>query len=242
VGNLTDLLFELSSEERMAILGKLGVEPLKLSHVASNLDITVTEASRHLQRLVDTGLIQKDSEGLYGVTPYGDLVLSLVPALDFVSRNREYFSEHSIMVIPPKLRSRLGELSVGKYISDTITTVTHYWEILNEAEEFAYSIKTSPLPTLYDEESPIRVENRTILQDEIHIPEAFYLGDSTRRFLKRVQVFLLVTEKEAIFSLPYLNGKIDYCAFMSKDPNFRNWCLDLFLYFWEEAKPTPSTS
>ena len=214
-----------------------------MSHVSSNLDITVTEASRHLQRLVDTGLIRKDSEGLYEVTLYGGLVLSLVPGLDFISRNREYFSEHSVMVIPPKLRTRLGELSAGRYISDTITTVTHYWEILNEAEEFAYSVKTSPLPTLYDEEAPVKAETRTILQDDIHLPEAFYFPEGiTRRFLKKVQIFLLVTEKEAIISLPYMNGKVDYCSFTSKDPDFRGWCMDLFLHLWEEAKPNPSVT
>jgi predicted transcriptional regulator len=241
VGSLADLLFELSSEERMAILKRLSEEPLKLSHVASRLDLTVTEASRHLQRLVDNGLIRKDSDGLYTVTPYGALVLSLVPGLDFVSQNRTYFAEHSMSTIPPKFRNRIGELLTSEHLTDTIMTVTQYWEILNEAEEFIFSIKTNPLPALNDETIQIKTDSRSILQEGLSIPEAWQLlGGVTRRFLPKVEVFLLVTEKEALFSLPYLNGNIDYCAFMSGDPDFRSWCKDLFLHFWDEAKTNPS--
>jgi predicted transcriptional regulator len=241
VGSLADLLFELSSEERMAILKRLSEEPLKLSHVASRLDLTVTEASRHLQRLVDNGLIRKDSDGLYTVTPYSALVLSLVPGLDFVSQNRTYFAEHSMSAIPPKFRNRIGELFTSEHLTDTIMTVTHYWEILNEAEEFTFSIKTNPLPALNDETIQIKTDSRSILQEGLSTPEAWQLlGGVTRRFLPKVEVFLLVTEKEALFSLPYLNGNIDYCAFMSGDHDFRSWCKDLFLHFWEEAKPNPS--
>jgi predicted transcriptional regulator len=122
VGNLADLLFELSSEERMDILVKLNRKPMKLSHIAPELKITVAEASRHLQRLSDTGLIQKNSDGLYAVTPYGSLVLSLMPGLDFTSRNRGYFSEHLVSVIPHKFRNRIGELATGTLLSEMMTT------------------------------------------------------------------------------------------------------------------------
>lgn len=52
--NLCGLLFELSSAERMNMLNSLRNERLKLSHLAKRLDMTVTETSRHLQRLSDS--------------------------------------------------------------------------------------------------------------------------------------------------------------------------------------------
>lgn len=226
----------------MAILGRLSGESLRLSQVAGKLDITVAEASRHLQRLSDTGLIQKDADGRYGVTPYGSLVLSLVPGLDFASQNRAYFAEHSTLALPPKFRNRIGELSSGKHLKDTMATFGNIQEVLKDAEEFAFSMHNTPIPLDND---PLfhKIDSRSILQEGMPIGEGWRLLEGvTRRFLKKVEVFLLVTEKKAIFGLPYLNGNIDYCAFIGKDPSFRGWCSDLFLYFWEEAKPNPSIS
>jgi predicted transcriptional regulator len=242
VGSLTDLLFELSSEERMAILRRLSDEPLKLSHIASRLEFTVTETSRHLQRLEDIGLIQKESDGLYTATAYATLVLSLLPGLDFTSRNRTYFSEHSMSAIPPKFRNRMGELSTGKPLKDTMTTFSFIPRMILDAKEYAFSMKDSPIPLHGYETLNVQIDNRSILQeDRVYVGERLLEG-VTRRFLSKVEVFLLVTEKEALFSAPYLNGNIDYCSFMSDDPNFKNWCKELFLHFWEKAKPNPSIS
>ena len=100
------LFFELPSDERMTILGNLSREALKLSHLAQRQDMTVTETSRHLQRLSDAELILKDSEGLYKVTPYGRLILSLLPSLSFVSGNRAYFQEHDTSDLPGRESQR----------------------------------------------------------------------------------------------------------------------------------------
>ena len=67
------LLFELSSAERINIMLELQKAKLKLSHLARKQDLTVTEASRHLQRLNEARLIRKDVDGLYGLTAFGTL-------------------------------------------------------------------------------------------------------------------------------------------------------------------------
>jgi predicted transcriptional regulator len=242
VGNLADILFELSSEERMAILGKLSEKPMKLSHIAIKLKITVAEASRHLQRLSDTEMIQKNSDGLYAVTPHGKLVLSLMSGLDFASRNRDYFSEHSVSAIPPKFRQRIGELSTGKPLMEMMTTFENIQKILQGAEEFAYSMKPNPFPLtgIQIDES---IDKKSILQDGFSLLGGRPLLEGVkRRFLSKVEVFLIVTEKKGIIGLPYINGHIDTCGFIGEDPEFREWCKDLFLYYWEEAKPNPSNS
>ena len=63
--DLCDLLFEFSSPERMRIMKSLLAERLKLTQVSKKLDMTVTEASRHLQRLSDIQLIEKDVDGAF---------------------------------------------------------------------------------------------------------------------------------------------------------------------------------
>ena len=73
--DLCDLLFEFSSTERMNIMLSLQEERLKLSHVSNKLNMTVTETSRHLQRLSDIRLIEKDVGGdlrSYAIWRVGD--------------------------------------------------------------------------------------------------------------------------------------------------------------------------
>jgi predicted transcriptional regulator len=66
---LCGLLFELSSTERLNILLELQGKEHKLSQLSKDLDLTVSETSRHFQRLSEVGLVQKESDGLYKVTP-----------------------------------------------------------------------------------------------------------------------------------------------------------------------------
>ena len=242
MGNLADLLFELSSEERMTILKKLDEKPMKLSHIATKLKINVAEASRHLQRLSDTGLIEKNSDGLYVVTSYGSLVLSLMPALDFTSRNRDYFSEHSVSVIPPKFRNRIGELSTGTRLMEMMTTFSNIQQIFQGAEEFLFSMKPNPIPIIGIQLNET-IEYKSILQEDFSLQGGRPLREGVkRRFLPKVEVFILVTEKEGLIALPFINGHIDTCAFIGKDPEFREWCKDLFLHYWEAATPNSSIS
>ncbi len=58
-----------------------------------------------------------------------------------------------------------------------------------------------------------------------------------RRVLEKVDVIIIVTENEAHFCLPDRSGKIDYVGFSGNDQQFHKWCKDLFLYYWEKAKP-----
>jgi predicted transcriptional regulator len=58
-----------------------------------------------------------------------------------------------------------------------------------------------------------------------------------RRLLPKVDFHLIVTDKEAAFGLTYMDGRMDYAQFVSKDERFRGWCHDLFQHCWDRAKP-----
>jgi len=62
---LSNLFFELSHEDRLVILHTLREKPLKLTMIASKMKISSQEAYRHIQRLVDSGLVAKTTEGNY---------------------------------------------------------------------------------------------------------------------------------------------------------------------------------
>lgn len=117
-----ELLFELSSIERMSILLEVQKQSLKMSQVSKALSMTTTESFRHLQRLSEAKLVQKDTEGAYGLTPFGALALTQLSGLNFVSENRQYFMEHAVSHLPYEFISRIGELSSCSLVSNDIMT------------------------------------------------------------------------------------------------------------------------
>jgi len=238
---LGNLLFELSSEERMTILTNLSKEPLKLSHLAQRQDMTVTETSRHLQRLSDAELITKDSEGLHRITPYGRLILSLIPSLGFVSENRAYFQEHDTSALPPEFVARLGELSSFTFNEDTITNLVHHMKILEESEEYCWTAANQfhlGSPPLIPEALKRGIDLHTILPTEVIPPPGFKPTEGVqRRTIPGFNLVLIVSEKEAVLGLPYLSGKMDHAQYFSTDPAFLRWCRDLYIHYWDRAKP-----
>src|ERR1051325_1630535 len=61
-------------------------------------------------RLTDSGLVSKDSEGELILTPYGKIIVSLIPSYDFLFDQRTYFLEHSLDKLPLKFIQRIGAL------------------------------------------------------------------------------------------------------------------------------------
>lgn len=246
--NLCRLLFELSSNERMNVLSRIQKQKLKLSQLSKELDMSVTETSRHLERLSKTKLIQKDIDGSYRLTLFGELTLSLLPSLDFVSRNMDYFLERDIFCIPYEFISRIGELAEGELGDDTLKNISEVGIMLQEAQEYIWimsdQILTSATPIVGDKVKS-GVEYRIIFPEDLVPPPGFKPLPSAagiqRRALPKVEVVIVMTEKVAVFCLRNLCGKIDYTGFGGGDPKFHKWVRDLYLHYWDKAKPTISS-
>jgi predicted transcriptional regulator len=229
----------------MSILNDLINEPLKPSNLAQKHNMTVTETSRHIQRLSDEELISKDAEGYYKVTPYGKLILSLLPSLSFVLENRKYFQEHDTSMLPSEFIARFGELSNFTFNEDTISNLLHHMKILKESEEFCWTAATQfhlSAPPFIAEALERGVDLRTILPTDLTPPPDFTPAKGVqRRALSSFNLVVIVSEKEAVVGLPYLSGKMDHSQYFSMDSDFLKWCKDLFLYYWNIAKPMLSS-
>ena len=238
---LCDLIFELSSSERLRILSLLNGEKLKLSNISKKLDITVPEASRHLQRLSEAQLIQKDSEGSYHLTSYGELILRQLPGLDFILGNRQYFLEHDTSHLPHQFISRIGELSLGSLNKDALACIAYAELALKQAEEYSWSLTDQVIAsssTIIEEKIREGIKMRSMLPEKLVIPPGYNPPFGVeRRTLPKIEIRVMVTEKEAMFGLPFLSGQMDYAQIISKDAKFREWCRDLYLFYWEKAKP-----
>jgi predicted transcriptional regulator len=113
--------------------------------------------------------------------------------------------------------------------------------MFRESEEFCWGVADqvhwSARPIVV-EQLKKGVEFRSVFPEDIVPPEGYQpVIGVERRFLPKVDVVVVLTDKEAVFGLPLLSGKMDYAQFASKDPVFRKWCQDLFLHYWDEGKP-----
>jgi predicted transcriptional regulator len=78
-----DIFIELAGELRCSILLKLREKgEYKQSLLTKDLDVTVQEAHRQVERLVNTGLAYRDS-GFLRLTPYGSIITAQLPCFDF---------------------------------------------------------------------------------------------------------------------------------------------------------------
>lgn len=238
---LSDLLFELSNEDRMKILLELEKGPKNLTRIAKNLDFTSQGTSRNVARLLQMSLITRNLEGNYILTPYGRVSLKLLSAYEFLSRNRQYFLSHDASVLPYEFINRLGELSESSFQGDFVTNYVLEGEMAKQAEKYVYSMGdqiNAHSPPIIAEKLKLGVEFRSIFPETIVPPPGFRPAAGVdRRLLPKVQVGIMLTDKKAMFGLPTLDGKMDGEHFASEDPKFRRWCLDLFNYYWDQGKP-----
>jgi predicted transcriptional regulator len=241
---LSKLLFELSSSERINIMSEIQKQRLKLSHISKRLDMTVTEASRHLQRLSEAKLVEKDVEGLYKLTPFGELTLSLLPSFDFISKHRDYFTTHTISHLPHEFINRIGDLLNCTFTDDVMVAFHSVENLIQAAQEYVWILSNqvlmSTLPFL--EEAVKRgVKFRLILPKDMTPPPGFKpipaIPLIQRRTLQKVDVIIAMSEKQARVAFPTTDKSMDHIGFGSTDDRSHKWCKDLFLYYWERATP-----
>ena len=227
--------------ERLKILLELEKGPKNLTGIAKDLDFTSQGTSRNVARLVETSIIRKNQDGEYELTSYGSISLRLLSSYEFLSRNRQYFLRHDASVLPYEFINRLGELSASSFQEDFITNYVIEGEMAKQAEEYAYSMgkqfNVNATPIIV-EKVKLGVEFRSIFPETVVPPPGFRPAAGViRRLLPKVQMGLTVTDKKAMFGLPTLDGKMDGANFVSEDPKFHKWCLDLFNYYWDRGKP-----
>jgi predicted transcriptional regulator len=241
---LSDIHFLLTSADRRRIIDELLTTSLKLNDVAKKLDMTATEAFRQLQRLTDAGLLEKTSEGKYRSTSYAKLILESSAAMDFLSRHREYFLDHDVSLIPPQFRARFGELSKAVLHTEAVPNINTGTDVLKSAEVRIDVIGEHRLEQhtqIAKQRSQGGVKVRTLLQENNieSMKEELTLAIPSleRRFIPRVCAVMIMTEKIVGFTLPRLDGKIDYQVFAANDPESMRWAGDLFEDQWNKGRP-----
>lgn len=264
--NLDDMLFEVSSEIRLRILESLMDGPATVTDVSNRLDLSMTEASRHFNRLSQVGLIRKNPDRDYSITILGKTVLAQLGPLEFITRHSDYFDSHDATRIPAKFLNRINELADADPTytqrANVIRSVEKMKNISLEAEEYYYSIldDSSMELVLYaepDDESadavkekvesgiryralfPAGVEIDKIPQESLTgFIELHRSGSFEFRIIERTDLFLHMNEKGvSLLAFPDMNDNFDYLGFEAADDRTINWCREVFDHYWGSSKP-----
>jgi predicted transcriptional regulator len=253
------IFFELASEQRLSILFRLNKRSSKLAQLAKDLDVTMQEVHRNLNRLQEAGLIRKDANGQFSLTTFGTTILLQIPTMNFLSRNKEYFSDHYLGDIPMKFVHRIGALDNSEYIEGLVAVLERWKQIYNSAREYIYGmlpqIPLELIETLLAilkqrgikfnyilSQQTVVPKKRTDLLKDAGFQDLLKKGLVERRMVDKMPVAVILNEKEATVMFPTLKrgqpvADLNSIFYSGKDNLlFHEWCLDYFRYSWYGAK------
>ena len=250
---------ELASSQRLSILFKLSLRNNKISNLAKDLNVTIQEIHRNINRLVDAGLVHKGAEGIFSLTTFGRTIIKQISTFHFLSRNKDYFSDHTLGDLSIKFIQRIGALNNCDYISGVVAVIELWKQLYNESNEYIYGLLPQ-IPLELIETALSRVKERSlkfryILPQKAIVPKkrtdllrssGFYellkAGLVERKMIDVIQVAVVLNEKQSTVMFKNSKGQIDMNSiFFSKDTStdnglFHEWCLDYFRYCWEHSK------
>lgn len=236
-------LFDLLSPDRLTLVSELNQRKLNLTALSKLLKCTLQECSRNLGRLSDSGFVKKDSDGLYETTSFGRAMLSQVPSLRFLVRERNYFLSHDLSFLPRGFVERIGELVQGKRVDHTGLVLDHIREAVSKAREYVWLIADQIMPRYpgigsdYSKDVSVKMVAEQTIDKKILSETRTILPRSEIGFLHEVKIAMAINEKIAGLCFPGVNGKIDFNGgFTGEDPSFRGWCTDLFDYYWSRSR------
>ncbi len=248
-----ELLFELSHSVRYGIMNTLAQEPLKLTKLGELVGANNPEVSRHLDRLRKASLVEKDRDGFYYTTPFGNCVMSVLPYLSFITSHPKYFMEHDLSGLPPGFMSRLGELKPCEIVEGTTVNILKM-ERLSRASKERFFVVSNELITKPTEQDFADLNQaleegfdfRIILpEDQLKDKNLMLIADlcgSKRdqhfRVLPQVPMLCNIVDNEVMLAFLDNRGKVDFSvSFCSTDPGVLRWCEDLMNYLWDHSKP-----
>ncbi|TFH16876.1 DUF1724 domain-containing protein [Candidatus Bathyarchaeota archaeon] len=251
-----DTLFEVSNSYRYEMLQILLTKPMRTTDVANKLGLTSQEISRHASRLMESGLIHKDVEGLFHLTNFGSLINVLLEEFIFASKHREYFIQHTTNRISQEFVKRLGELSESICVEDTLGFLHYIDKLIKDSTEYVWLLVDHyPLTFLgsiieglkkgvnfriieLDEMVAGPHMNLASLEEEQIIRDAKETQLSEQKVLEKIGVFMFISEDRCAIAFPNLQGEFDYKGFIASDERAIKWCLNIFQYHWNKALET----
>lgn len=259
--NTARTFFELGSSQRIAILFKIAEAKCNLAKLSKDLGSTVPEVRRNIIRLTICGFVERESKGTFFLTTFGKTILEHIPTLDFLFRNKDYFSDHTLSPLPLKFRRRIGSLSNSKLTSGLVPIDERLNEIYTRSQDYVCAmIPEVPLDLIESivtrlkkvEKEGFRFsyilpthatvpKRRKELLQALGFNELLKRGTVERKMVNSLLIGVVLNDKQACVMFPRIqrNDKIEIdmnSMFYGDDPDFHEWCLDYYRYIWHNAR------
>ena len=249
---ITELFLEVSSDVRYNILRKLKIKSQKQSRIAKELDMTLPESHRQFERLSKTEMVVKDVDGLYSLTPFGDIFLRHLESLEFLLKYKNYFQSHTLGNLPLKFEKRISDLNKCELIGGAfvlnekmikIASSGKYLRVISaHVPPDAFRNGLSSAKKTGKQVSIIYAKNTVIPKGfkkeftDKDVQELIAQGKYERRMTDKVQVYLVINDTTSMVLFPDLKGNVDLnFGFVSEDPIFHEWCVDYHQHMWEKS-------
>ena len=259
--NTARTFFELGSAQRLAILYKIAEVRCNLSRLSKDLGCTMPEVRRNIIRLTNSGMVDRESNGTFFLTTFGKTILDQIPTLDFLSRNKDYFSDHTFSALPLKFIRRIGSLTNSKLVSGLVSVDERLNDIYNRSQEYVYAmIPEVPIDLIESIVARLKkIENKNFrfsyilpahatvpkrrkqLLESLGFEELLKKGTVERKMVNSVLIGVVLNDEQGCVMFPRIhkNDKIEIdmnSMFYGDDPDFHEWCLDYYRYLWHNAR------
>ena len=246
---------ELSNPIRLEIMHLLYNKVSTISLMAKTFKTSIPAIQKHTDRLLLSGLIERQENGTITLSPTGYAILEQVPFFEFLSKYRDYFQVHTFGDLPLRFIHRLGELNASELIENEMEVWEKQRDCIFKTAKFSFGMTTQIPLEVYDifldklkegvtlrgvvGDNTIAAKGNAKLVKKIGIHKKIPKEKMEWRKIDKIRVFVIATENEGFVS--FENKKTNDAdlssTFYSKDPEFCKWCLDVFNYFWDTAKP-----
>lgn len=251
--SIAEYFLELASEQRLRILNELSVKPTRINKLAKKLKVTPQEIHRNLDRLALAGMVKKGLEDHYVITTPGNVMLSQMSLVSFLTKNKKFFDAHNLDDLPLKFTKRLGVLEGCQHIKGVTAVLDKWRKIYVNSKEYVYDVLSESPPEMMVPLLKRIIKGsvyRHVISKEFAEPDGrdeslekmgYYTfieqGQIQRREQNSVSVILLINEKEAGVIFSTANNEPDLRnMFYGTGSGFHEWCLDYFDDVWKKSK------
>lgn len=250
---------QLANSHRLQIMFFLHKQTGKMSTLSRSLKMSMQDAKRNLDNLLSEGLVERDSKGVFSLTTFGSMIVRQIPSMDFLSRNKEYFSDHNFGEIPDKFIHRIGELNDSKSVKGYVTVIEKIKGMYAEAEEYIYGmlpeVSLELVEAIVSKIKTKRIRFSYILPEKAIVPKVCHelVKDSNYiqlshqglingRMIKKISAAVVVTDRQGAVMFPFDDGETDIRTMFvsdndrSDDDLFHDWCVDFFKHNWDNSE------
>src|SRR5689334_8372898 len=103
---------------RWALLRALALEPLRYTDLAKEVELSDGEVTRNLRLLTESGLVRKDLDNRFALSPLGQAALHFGEGLEVLGRHGHILSNLAVDRLPTAQLADLGALAHASVVLD----------------------------------------------------------------------------------------------------------------------------